>query len=55
MCIFNFLKTKKVSKKNQTKTKQQWHCGYCGMSLLSDDWMCTACGGTPIDQFGNSK
>lgn len=55
MCLCSILKRKKRNKRNRTKNKQLWHCGYCGISLLPDDLMCPACGGTPIDQFGNSK
>lgn len=62
MCLFNFIKnsfksvnhsTKKVESTNNQKRK--WHCGYCGITLMDDDWMCPACGGTPIDQNGKSK
>ena len=32
-----------------------WHCGVCGMDLDEDDWLCPACGGTPVDSDGNER
>ena len=62
MGLFDFLKStiKPVMKDSpldavEVKKKRKWHCGYCGITLMDDDWMCPACGGTPVDQNGKSK
>lgn len=62
MGFINFLKSKinSVTKNSRTDSKQaiqnkRWHCGVCGMELDSSDWICPACGGTPVDQNGKVK
>lgn len=62
MGLFDFIKsmidpTMKDSSPDaaEVKKKRKWHCGYCGITLRDDDWMCPVCGGTPIDQNGKSK